>query len=686
MVKRILTAILLLPALACAQINTERVMTIARNALYFEDYVLSIQYFNQVINAKPYLYEPYFFRGLAKINLDDFQGAEADCDAAIQRNPFVVGAYQIRGLARIRQNNYDGAIEDYRMALKYDPENIVLWHNLSLCNMQKEDYEAAKDNLGKLLSISPRYTRAYLMRGEVSLKQKDTLQAMNDFNKAIDMDRYDPDGWGARAIVRLQQGKYADAEEDLNHAIHLSAKDAGNYINRALARFHQKNLRGAMSDYDLALDIDPNNFLGHYNRGLLRAQVGDDNRAIEDFDFVLSMEPDNMMATFNRGLLRSQTGDYRGAIADYSRVIDEYPNFTAGYYHRAEARRKTGDRKGAEQDEFKIMQMQIDKRNAATGNGNKDNPDRKDVADNTGEGDEGSTTRKKSDKNMANYRKIVIADDSETTQKYKSDYRGRVQDRNVSIKMEPMYALTYYERMSEVKRIVHFHKYIEELNHEKITPKPLKITNMEAPLTEEQVKFHFALVDAHTSDIVADDKDARKRFLRGLDFYLVQDFASSIDDFTQAILLDDGFFPAYFMRALVRCKQLEYKKAEAGLTEGIPGNSADSNKKQTEVTALDYDLVKKDLDHVIRLAPDFVYAYYNRANVLSMLKDYRGALEDYNKAIELNKDFAEAYFNRGLTHIFLGNNRLGITDLSKAGELGIVSAYNIIKRFTDTRE
>ena len=57
---------------------------------------------------------------------------------------------------------------------------------------------------------------------------------------------------------------------------------------------------------------------------------------------------------------------------------------------------------------------------------------------------------------------------------------------------------------------------------------------MEAPLTEEQVRFHFALVDSHTSDIVADDKDAKKRFLRGLDFYLVQYFASSIDDYTQA--------------------------------------------------------------------------------------------------------------------------------------------------------
>ena len=52
MIKKILTAILLLPTLLYAQINTERVMTIARNALYFEDYVLSIQYFNSRETSK----------------------------------------------------------------------------------------------------------------------------------------------------------------------------------------------------------------------------------------------------------------------------------------------------------------------------------------------------------------------------------------------------------------------------------------------------------------------------------------------------------------------------------------------------------------------------------------------------------------------------------------------------------
>ena len=71
------------PLMGWAQINTDRVMAIGRNALYFEDYVLSIQYFNQVIDAKPYLSEPYLFRGLAKINLDDFPGAEKDCSESI---------------------------------------------------------------------------------------------------------------------------------------------------------------------------------------------------------------------------------------------------------------------------------------------------------------------------------------------------------------------------------------------------------------------------------------------------------------------------------------------------------------------------------------------------------------------------------------------------------------------------
>lgn len=665
MIKKLLYIVCaFLPLSLSAQINTDRVMTIGRNALYFEDYVLSIQYFNQVISAKPYLAEPYFYRGLAKMNLDDFQGAEADCSEAIDRNPFVVNAYQIRGISRIRQKNYKGAIQDYERALKLEPENISLWHNLALCRMRESDYAQARADLDTLIRISPRYTDAYLMRTEVSLKQKDTLLAMTDADKAIEMDRYNPDTWASRGMLFLQRSKYQDAESDLTEAIRLSVRNAGLYINRALARYHQNNLRGAMKDYDIALDIDRDNFIGHYNRGLLRAQVGDDNRAIEDFDFVLSVEPDNMMATFNRGLLRDKTGDYQGAVNDFSAVLDEYPNFLAGYQYRAQVLRKMGELHRAEADEFKVLKAQLDAQNGVK-------------KTQTASADK---TRKKSDKNMNNYRKIIVADNEEEESKYKTDYRGRVQDKNITILPQPMYVLSYYERQEEVKRQVNFSKYIDDLNNRHVLPQRLLITNNEASLTEQQVKQHFAAIDEESAAIMNDPDNALHYYRRALDFYLVQDFDSALKDLDDAIERDSTFFPAYFTRAVVHYKQIEFRKRDVGYEiEGL-------NDKQPQVRGIDYAVIRDDLDKVISLAPDFVYAYYNRANILVSMKDYRGALVDYNKAIELDSRFSDAYYNRGLTNIFLGNNRQGIQDLSKAGELGIFAAYNVIKRFTTVEE
>ena len=547
--------------------------------------------------------------------------------------------------------------------------DVSLYHR---GNVEKILYQSLFDDYSRIFRFAgmeqKTFLKLYWKRYEVDLINYCLRIVFNHYEKPFDLEYKKEffDRYSQISIDRLITSKNIDELVD-------NLRDTEYY--GALARIRDSGA-GTLFDYDLALDIDPNNFIGHYNRGLLRAQVGDDNRAIEDFNFVLEMEPDNMMATFNRGLLRAQTGDYRGAIEDYTTVINQYPNFLAGYYQRAEARKKIGDRKGAEADEFKVMKAQLDRQNGVSKNDVAQNDQNK---EDDNEEDEGKT-RKKSDKNMNNYRKIVIADDSEQERQYKSDYRGRVQDRNVTIKPEPLFALTYYEKMSDVKRSVNYHTFIDELNQSGIFPKRLRITNMEAPLTEEQVKFHFALIDAHTSAIVEDEKSAAKRFARALDFYLVQDFASSMDDLTQAILLDDKFFPAYFMRSLVRCKQLEYQKAEEA------ANAKQGGDGSKEIGAIDYDVVKADLDKVIALAPDFVYAYYNRANVLAMLKDYRAALVDYDKAIDLNHDFADAYFNRGLTHIFLGNNKQGITDLSKAGELGIVSAYNIIKRFTDQGE
>ena len=110
--RRILLFLAFLPIVCFAQFNTDRLVMIGRSALYYEDYVLSIQYFNQAISQKPWLYEPWFFRGVAKYYLDDFRGAETDCSEAIERNPYVVSAYELRGLCRINQKKFAEAVKD----------------------------------------------------------------------------------------------------------------------------------------------------------------------------------------------------------------------------------------------------------------------------------------------------------------------------------------------------------------------------------------------------------------------------------------------------------------------------------------------------------------------------------------------------------------------------------------------
>ena len=47
------------------------------------------------------------------------------------------------------------------------------------------------------------------------------------------------------------------------------------------------------------------------------------------------------------------------------------------------------------------------------------------------------------------------------------------------------------------------------------------------------------------------------------------------------------------------------------------------------------------------------------------------------------EDFAEAYFNRAIVYTYMTQNQKAIVDLSKAGELGMVSAYKVIKLISE---
>lgn len=661
-VGRIILALLLFfPLFAKAQLNTEQVMIIGRNALYFEDYVLSIQYFNKVIAARPYLHEPYFFRALAKYNLDDYKGAEEDLTKSIERNPYVSRSYQLRGLCRAGLEGYVDAERDFRMAIKYDPQNPILWQNLAVTAIKREQWESAAEIIDSMLIFSPRNVDAYLMRTQVAIKQEDSVMVRRMMTEAYKYDKYSPEVHSLAAMLLCDEERYEEAEASIDRAIELMPGRSSSYLSRALIRYYRNNLRGAMDDYDLALYVDPNNFYGYYNRGLLRMQLGDDNRAIEDFDKVLDIDPDNAMARFNRSILRSNTGDYEGAIVDITRVLEDFPNFEYGYYCRAEARRKIGDEKGAEADDMWLLKNSL---NRTLGK-----------EDNDSLPDNSERVRRRSDRNVQNYNKMVVADD-EPGRQYATNYRGRVQNRNIHIELLPMFAVTYYERPRDISTVLHYYKPIDDLVQSGMLLRKVLLTNDERALSSNEVERHFTGIDVNSKNIAEFPDVLSYRLARALDFYLVQDFAAALNDLDMALTLEGDLWLVYFIRATVRAKLLESQSVSQMSTDGsyMPAS-------ENALPNIDYRIARNDLDMVIAEMPDFAYAYYNRANVSAKLSDFKSAVVDYTKALELDDKLAEAYYNRGLAKIYLGQTYEGIADLSKAGELGIYSAYNVIKRF-----
>ena len=633
---------------AYAQFKTDRLVMIGRSALYFEDYVLSIQYFNQAISAKPYLYEPWFYRGVAKYYLDDFAGAEADCSEAIKRNPYVVTMYELRGLCRIRQKKYADAIKDYNQALRYDPENQGLWHNRALCHINEKEYDIALLQLDTILTRWSKHAPAYAMKADVYMLQNDTVQAIAALEKSLEIDPYDGNLWSQRAIISLSRQEWKESEEYLSKAIHLQPKEAGYYINRAMARFNQNNLRGTMADYDMALDLDPNNFLGHYNRGLLRAQVGDDNRAITDFDFVLNLEPDNLMALFNRALLLENTGNLRGAIRDYTKVIEEFPNFWFGLQHRASCYRRLGMTKQAELDEFRILKAQMDKRFS----GKQPRLSQKQM-------------RKRSDLDIEKYNQLTVADEQEVEHEYQSDYRGKVQNRKVAIDYLPMYALSFEKEQSAVKQYVAFDKQVDAYNAKQGKLYPLHIINSSPAMDEKDTKHYFALIDS-LSGLIDRERDARRSapllMKRSIAYSVIQNFDGAIEDASTYLQIDSTSALAYWQRAVCQSKLNDFNASQG----------TDIRMKTANVLS--------DLTEAIRY-DESAYLYYNRGNVYVQRHDYAHAIEDYTRAIALDSHLAEAYYNRGLVRIANKQLEEGINDLSKAGELGLYTAYSIIKKY-----
>ncbi|MDY0281069.1 MAG: tetratricopeptide repeat protein, partial [Salinivirgaceae bacterium] len=144
----------------------------------------------------------------------------------------------------------------------------------------------------------------------------------------------------------------------------------------------------------------------------------------------------------------------------------------------------------------------------------------------------------------------------------------------------------------------------------------------------------------------------------------------------------------YFIEGTIEASMTEYIHSMAEITNAVKlvegGNKYGSD--GGNLSLIDYSRAERGFTNSIEVNPNFSLSWYNRANVLVQGQRYREAIDDYSKAISIDENLPQAYFNRGLTLIFMKELERGCLDISKAGQLGIVDAYNVIKRYCEKKK
>lgn len=644
-----LSSLLLLLSVAAlpvrAQVDAEQVTAIGRNVLSMEDYMLSIQYFNLAIKAKPYLAEPYYLRALAKLSLEDYEGAEADCTLAIERNKFITESYRVRGFARQYLGRDSLAVIDYDTGLAHNPQDryFLFYKGVALTELNR--YAEADSTLSVLLRLYPRMDEGLSAHARLNVLRGDTVAALADIARAIELSGSTTiQPFLLRADIEVKRRDWPAALADMDQALRLRPEEPEYYLNRAFIRYNNEDYFGAMADYNYTLELQPSNEAALFNRALLRYEVGDLNRAAADLEAVLAMDPENFHARYNLGLIDLERNRYREALSAFEAISKRYPRFHPALYAQAEAWRGLGNMRAAMQAAHRGDELV----RAYVSDPGKNPLDRPAIE--AGAANDGSHDGETEEQVMDRFNQLVTSSGaSETQLAFNDRIKGRVQDRNLNVEPEPSVTLTFAPPAASLQAADAYSREVDDFNSSGYIGQRLYIS-APRPVEDYDALFRLASQLEETASL---STRAADWLALGVARSMLKDYEAARKAFSRALEL----YPEFTLALLGRGAAF----------------ATDSDERLRPLAMEDYDAA-------LKLNPSLAPAWLDKGNLLYASGDCTSAVDAYSRAIEADASLGSAWYNRGLAYLRLGNRVQAFADLRRAGELGVLPSYNLLKR------
>ncbi|MCM1004726.1 MAG: tetratricopeptide repeat protein [Prevotella sp.] len=244
-----------------AQISAEQTLSIARQLIDNEDYALAVQYLGKTVQAKPYMAEPYYLRGLCKMMLGDIPGASADCTSAISLNPYMRDPYRVRGLVRMQSDDFTAALVDFQTGLSLMPDDRTFLYYSAICQNELRHTAESERTYNNLHRLYPKFIPGYTAHARSLLAEKDTLAAVRILKSIPGKGSFGTEPTLILADLALTQNRWNDALPLLDNALKLMPHNETLYINRGIAHTRLGNPRAATADFKIALNLNPDNII-----------------------------------------------------------------------------------------------------------------------------------------------------------------------------------------------------------------------------------------------------------------------------------------------------------------------------------------------------------------------------------------------------------------------------------------
>ena len=582
------------------------------------------------------MYDAYFYRAAAKLELKDFGGAEDDLSVAIYLYPYDVRYFLYRGMVRSQSFNFRGALLDFEKALDIDSNVAEVYLNRAIVNLSLRNFEEVLADCKSAEKLKLRGKDLYLIRGTAYKEMEKYQESIADFDRIIKLDSNLVDAWVNRGLSYLALENMDSALSDFQRVVSIDSLNPIGYFYLGNWYLQNDESELAIANFDVSINLSSKNSAVFFNRAIANARLKRKDAAISDFDKVLALSPKNITALYNRAGVKFGKGDLQGAYKDYSKAIELYPKYADAYYNRSLVNANLGNREESELDKKKASYLQ--------------------------------QTGQSFSKNASIYETGKLLKLTEFKNEFYSQKQGAKDEeyRVVDIEFFPIFIL-HLEGFKATK-------YFAFEFMEKSKRSELKLILQNDSLYSPNASKEIGSLD---SLIKKDPNNYINYLKKGVWQVQTSSFHDAIENFDNALILSPNNFQVLFARANARlqlAKQLYILLPQEGLLNYDDGLKVE--KKNLDEL---HELILEDYQKVLKQFPNFSFVWHNISYAKALHGEYALALDATTSCLKIDRTLAETFFNRGLLRILFLEDESGCRDLSTAGELGISKSYGLIK-------